>query len=82
MYFPPKEQYQGGGARAELSVGQTVTFHAIIEVPPKTGVVVKAEWDFEGAGDYLHVSQIKPESRVTVTTTYAQNLGRVRIAVV
>jgi hypothetical protein len=60
-----------GGARAALSVGQTATFHADIEVPPKTGVVVKAEWDFEGAGDYPIVSETKPESRVTVTTSYA-----------
>jgi hypothetical protein len=59
-----------GGARAELPAGQTVTFHADIEVPSKTGVIVKAEWDFEGTGDYPVVSEIKPESRMTVTTTY------------
>ena len=35
------------------------------------GTLYKAEWDVEGGGDYSGVSEIKPESRVTVKTTYA-----------
>src|SRR5205085_8507988 len=41
-----------GVARAEAGVGQPVTFSAVIEVPPHTGRVVAAEWDFEGAGNF------------------------------
>ncbi|MFI4974341.1 MAG: hypothetical protein ACHP84_07385 [Caulobacterales bacterium] len=41
-----------GGERAEVAVGETVAFDASIDAPPGTGVVVMAEWDFEGAGDY------------------------------
>jgi len=59
-----------GGARAEVKVGQAVEFSAVAETPPKTGVIVKAEWDFEGAGEYPVVSEIKPQSRVAVTAKY------------
>jgi len=59
-----------GGARAEVKVGQAVEFSAIAETPPKTGVIVKAEWDFAGAGEYPVVSEIKPQSRVAVTAKY------------
>jgi hypothetical protein len=41
-----------GGVRAEVSVGETVTFTATIEVPAGAGKVVAAEWDFEGVGNY------------------------------
>jgi hypothetical protein len=36
----------------EANVGETVQFEARIESPPGTGVVVGADWDFEGAGDF------------------------------
>jgi hypothetical protein len=60
-----------GDARAELSVGQTITFHAVIELPPNSGVIVKAEWDFEGTGDYPLVCEIRPQAQMSLTTTYA-----------
>jgi len=64
-----------GGIRAEVGVGQPVSFTGTIEVPPDTGKVVRAEWDFEGAGDYPVTGQIKladaAGTRATVTTTYA-----------
>lgn len=41
-----------GGVRAEVAVGENVEFIGVIEVPPGTGTVVGAEWDFEGAGDF------------------------------
>jgi hypothetical protein len=53
-----------GGERADVEVGVPVTFFADIEVPPGTGVVVGAEWDFEGAGDYPVKEQLDP-SRLT-----------------
>lgn len=64
-----------GGERAEVAVGETVEFTAVIEVPPGTGTVVSAKWDFEGAGDYPVAEQFddinSSFSRVTLKTTYA-----------
>jgi hypothetical protein len=64
-----------GGARAEVSVGETVEFTAVIEVPPGTGTVVAAKWDFEGAGDYPVAEQFDDSnssfSRVTLKATHA-----------
>ncbi len=55
-----------GGARAELRVGESVTFSATVEVPPQAGTLVSATWDFEG------VSETAPLSgeRATLTTTH------------
>ena len=64
-----------GGARAEVAVGQPVTFTAVIEVPPQTGRVVAAEWDFEGAGNFSDRAQLNTSNasgtRVTLKTTHA-----------
>ena len=63
-----------GGERTEVAVGKPVTFTADIEVPPGTGQVVAAEWDFEGAGTFPVTSPIKSAnattSTVTLKTTY------------
>jgi hypothetical protein len=41
-----------GGARAEVKVGQPVTFVGWAEQPANAGGVVAADWDFEGTGAY------------------------------
>jgi hypothetical protein len=41
----------GGAARAQVAVGP-LQFTGTISVPPGTGYVVGAEWDFDGSGDY------------------------------
>jgi hypothetical protein len=41
-----------GRDRAEVAVGEDVRFVADVDVPPGTGTIVTAEWDFEGAGDF------------------------------
>lgn len=41
-----------GAERADVKAGEQVNFTASIEVPPGTGKVVCAEWDFEGAGEF------------------------------
>jgi hypothetical protein len=38
--------------RTDVAVGEEVYFSAVVEVPPGTGTVVGAEWDFEGSGEY------------------------------
>jgi hypothetical protein len=42
------------GFKAEVTVGDPVHFTATVEVPPQTGTIVSAEWDFEGDGSYPH----------------------------
>lgn len=63
-----------GSQRADVKVGQPVTFTAEIEVPSQTGSVVAAEWDFEGAGTFPVVEQRinsrSSQSRTTLTRTY------------
>jgi len=66
-----------GAVRADVSVGQPVKFLATIELPPNTGKIVGAEWDFEGQGTYPTVQQISEGksnatgSRVTLTMTHS-----------
>lgn len=62
--------------RANIAKGKSVTFSATIDVPPHTGKIVSAEWDFEGGGTFpiktaakdFKVS--KSGEQVTLTTTY------------
>lgn len=57
-----------GAQRAEVSVGQPVTFSADIEVPADAGKVVTLEWDFEGIGNYpLAESPEKPGQHLQAT---------------
>src|SRR5207237_6516146 len=61
-----------GGERAEVGVGESVTFTAQIEVPPAPGRVVSAKWDFEGVGTYpdaVELGDLTSET-VRVTTTH------------
>lgn len=41
-----------GAERAEVSIGEEVLFRAVIEVPPNTGTIVTAQWDFEGEASF------------------------------
>jgi len=62
-----------GAARADVAVGTPVAFSAIVEVPPNTGKVVAAEWDFEGVGNYPVPATLTDasSSRVELKTTYS-----------
>ena len=63
-----------GSERADVTVGETVEFTAVIEVPPGAGTVVAAHWDFEGAGDYPLREKFdftnSSFSHMTLKTTY------------
>jgi hypothetical protein len=58
-----------------VKVGQAVDFSGAIEVPPGTGKVAVADWDFEGTGDYPVKGEIKNTdaagAHATVSITYA-----------
>ncbi len=59
------------GVRAEVAVGQTVTFSAEAVVPPNAGDIVAAQWDFLGAGNYPVSATIgTPSPTVSLTATY------------
>jgi hypothetical protein len=62
-----------GGERAQVAVGEAVTFTAQITVPPAPGQVVSAKWDFEGLGTYPDAADLgDPTSEpVHVSTTHA-----------
>lgn len=68
-----------GKLRAEVTAGTTVTLTGTIEVPPNTGTLVSAEWDFNGEGEYPLKTELNKadtnnvelhNNTVTVTTTY------------
>ena len=68
-----------GGSRAEVAAGEMVEFSALVEVPPGTGTIVAAEWDFGGEGDFPVVSPFDNEessySSKTLTAAYAFEPG-------
>ncbi len=59
-----------GKQRADVSKGKSVTFTATIEVPPNTGSIVSAEWDFEGTGAFPVVEKLKTGNQVSLKTTH------------
>lgn len=65
-----------GGLRAEIRSGESVTFTAEVEMPPGTGKIVAAEWDFDGQGTYpqaAEASQLgKTEVRLGITHTFSK----------
>ena len=42
-----------GGLRAEVKVGESVTFSGRAEQPPGAGTIIGIDWDFEGRGDCI-----------------------------
>jgi hypothetical protein len=59
-----------GKDRADIGVGKLVIFTGTIEVPPNTGSIVSAEWDFEGTGTFPVISQVKNGNKITIKTKY------------
>lgn len=60
-----------GKERADIAVNKSVTFTATIEVPPNTGSIVSAEWDFDGEGIFPVAEKLKSGKQVTLKTTHA-----------
>ena len=64
-----------GGATANVTVGQPVTFAATAQAPPNAGPIVSAQWDFQGAGTFPVQAQIGAPTVSTslqATYTYSQ----------
>jgi hypothetical protein len=60
-----------GAARAEVGVGQPVAFAATVDVPPGTGKLVSAEWDFDGAGTFPEKAKFKPAGHEALKVSHA-----------
>ncbi|OCT12762.1 hypothetical protein A8709_30845 [Paenibacillus pectinilyticus] len=64
----------GGSERAEISIGQAVSFKAEVEAPPSTGKIVAAHWDFEGEATFpveAVISYVNEEgSEAIIEATY------------
>ena len=61
--------------RADVKVGQPVELVGHIDVPPDAGVVVSAEWDYDGTGDYPDRDDFdhpSPTETVMRTHTFTQ----------
>jgi len=70
---PIVELKANGGERAEVKVGQTVTFTATVELPANTGQLVAADWDFEGTGKFPVAGKFSLKSNdapTTIKSTY------------
>src|SRR5262249_7271413 len=61
-----------GAVRADVAAGDEVKFSVIADVRPGTGSIVGVEWDFEGAGDFPMVQQLKDtkSTHVELETTH------------
>jgi len=46
-----------GGLRAEVKSGEVVELVGAVEAPPGGGVIVSAEWDYDGSGAYADIEQ-------------------------
>jgi hypothetical protein len=60
----------GGGTRIEVTVGEPVTFRALIQAPEGAGLVVSTEWDFTGGGTFTPRPFGPPRESVRVSTTH------------
>ncbi|MEB2784436.1 PKD domain-containing protein [Algoriphagus persicinus] len=63
-----------GNNRTEVGIGKQVNFTAAIEVPPQSGEVISAEWDFEGEGTFpvqgKLITDEKNPSQVTLNSNH------------
>jgi hypothetical protein len=59
-----------GGEKAEVKVGEPVSFAAELEVPSNTGKLVSAEWDFEGVGTFSTAEKLTPVSKIKLKTAH------------
>ena len=59
-----------GGDRITVKVAERVRFSANAQVPPGTGRIVSAGWDFTGTGTYTTTDIGRPKPTVNVKGSY------------
>jgi hypothetical protein len=55
-------------ARSDVAVGEPVTFTGTIAVPPGTGSIIAAQWDFDGAGTFPVSSNVSKGAKATTVS--------------
>lgn len=62
-----------GGAKTVVKAGTPAHFTATIAVPPGTGKIVSAEWDFDGTGAFPVKAKLSagPNATVTLKASYS-----------
>jgi hypothetical protein len=55
-----------GGLRAESTFGEELTFRAVAEVPPGSGVIIEVAWDFDGTGRFAEAEPVTAATSVVV----------------
>lgn len=68
---PVVDASANGKKRADIAVGETVTFTAHVDVPKNTGKIVSAAWDFDGSGKFADVVNLD-EAKITNNGTHAE----------
>ena len=63
-----------GAERADIPVGTEVVLNATVDVPPGAGVVVRAEWDLEGRGDFAVAESFGPGRAAPSVTLVARHV--------
>ena len=68
---PTVQLTANGGERAEVEAGEAVSFAGEVIVPPGTGSITGARWDFEGEGTHAFSSNIaEGTSKATLTARH------------
>ena len=57
-----------GGQRAEVGIGEAVTFRVTVEVPASAGTVVGLHWDLDGSGAFATHDSTLDGTATSVTT--------------
>jgi len=60
-----------GASRAEVASGKQVKFLATVDLPPNTGKLISAEWDFDGTGKFAEPAKFTPGAHVALKSTHA-----------
>jgi hypothetical protein len=69
---PLAQARANGGRRAEVRVGESVTFTGTAEQPPGSGTIVFARWDFEGTGTTSYEHTVEGDAAaIKVEATHA-----------
>jgi hypothetical protein len=60
-----------GQPRADVAVGEVVTFRASAQTPEETGAIVAMEWDLEGVGSFPVAESVAAAKRVDAEREYS-----------
>lgn len=73
---PVVTAYANGKRAVYVKTGEPVSFSAKIEVPPGTGTVTKAAWDYEATNDFTHAEELRQEADSSVLVTSSHSFAK------